>query len=179
MVYYRRNKLKGGCYFFTVTLQDRKSNLLIKEIALLKDVITQERLNRPYEAIATVILPDHIHAIWQLSENDMDYSRRWQSIKSNFTRALIKKGYSFIKNDRKEYSVWQRRFWEHTIKDERDLENHVNYIHYNPVKHGLTTLVKDWKYSSFHRYVRAGLLDLNWASEPGFNKDEINFGESF
>jgi putative transposase len=169
MMNYRRNYIKGGKYFFTVTLRDRQSKLLIDEVDLLKNAMKLTQLNHPYLIEAVVVLPDHIHAVWRLPEDDANYSLRWGKIKSYFTRGLQKLGYKLEKNNRNEYKNWQRRFWEHTIIDERDFEAHVNYIHYNPVKHGLVERPLDWPYSSFHRYVHKGLLPKDWG---GFFKEK-------
>lgn len=125
---------------------------------------------------AVVVLPDHLHAVWTLPEGDADFPSRWKSIKSAFTRASARAGVPLRKNSKGEYDLWQRRYWEHTIRDDVDFERHVNYIHYNPVKHGLAGCVADWPYSSFHRYVRLGLLRNDWAGKP--NDDEsVCFGE--
>ena len=164
MVFYRRNRVAGGTYFFTVTLRDRSSNVLIRHIGLLRDAFREVRAERPFAIDAIVVLPDHLHAIWTLPEEDSDYSGRWRAIKSRFTRKLRASGMPLTRDPRGEYRLWQRRFWEHTMRDDRDFEHHVNYIHWNPVKHGLTERAMDWPYSSFHRYVRLGLLPKDWGS---------------
>ena len=115
----------------------------------------------PFKTLAYVILPDHCHLIWELPPEDGNYSLRWREIKKRFSQALVKQGIELSKNKFNEYNVWQRRYWEHTIRDAKDFENHVNYIHYNPVKHQLVKKVKKWEYSSFHDYVRKGLLLLD------------------
>jgi putative transposase len=125
---------------------------------------------------AVVILPEHLHAIWSLPPGDHDFSGRWRAIKSQFVRMLRKNGLVLKRNAGGGYDLWQRRFWEHTIRDDEDYRRHVDYIHYNPVKHGLVNRVMDWKYSSFHRYVRFGLLPEDWAGEPGQGR-ENRFGE--
>jgi putative transposase len=125
---------------------------------------------------AIVILPDHLHAIWTLPDGDADYSGRWRAIKSRFTRELRASGIPLTCDDRGEYRLWQRRFWEHTIRDDNDFNRHVDYIHWNPVKHGLTFRVADWPYSSFHRYTRLGLLPEDWVN--GVNEDRGHYGES-
>jgi putative transposase len=111
-----------------------------------------------------------------LPERDSDYSRRWRSIKAGFSHSLSRAGVPLEKDSRGEYRLWQRRFWEHTIRDERDLETHVHYVHYNPVKHGLVSRVIDWPWSSFHRFVRLGWANANWAADPG-DFDGVEFGE--
>jgi putative transposase len=113
---------------------------------------------------AVVVLPDHLHTVWTLPRDDSDYSSRWRAIKSRFTRAIRKRGVSLIPNAKGEYDLWQRRYWEHTIRDMDDLQRHVDYIHYNPVKHGLVKRVADWPFSSFHRYVRLGWISPDWGS---------------
>lgn len=121
------------------------------------------RSARPFTVDAIVVLPDHLHTIMTLPPEDSDFSGRWRRIKSAFTRDVISKGFAFKRDKRGEYELWQKRFWEHTIRDETDLARHVDYIHYNPIKHGLVSRVSDWPYSSFHRYVRQGLLPRDWA----------------
>ena len=176
MVNYRRNHIAGASYFFTVNLHNHSSQLLIKEIDLLRYCMRNTQEKNPFQIKAIIILPEHLHALWTLPESFSDYSLLWQKIKSSFTRGLLKKGYKLTKNNRGEYKIWQHRFWEHTIQDDTDFENHVNYIHYNPVKHGLVERVIDWPYSSFHRYVRQGLLSKNWGSDPVI-KTDMDYGE--
>lgn len=163
MVLYRRNRVAGGTYFFTVTLRDRSSDMLVRHVDLLREAFRSVHDARPFTVEAIVILPEHLHALWTLPEGDSDYSGRWRAIKSHFTRQLRATGVPLLRDIRGEYQLWQRRFWEHTIRDERDHRHHVDYIHYNPVKHGLVTQVADWPHSSFHRYVRQGLLSSDWA----------------
>jgi putative transposase len=124
----------------------------------------QGKVKYPFKTVAIVILPDHIHAIWQLPPVDDNYSLRWQYIKGLFTRRVIAKGVKLNRDKKGEYNLWQRRFWEHTIRDEKDLENHINYIHYNPIKHKLVTNLQDWAFSSFHYYVKNKLLAPDWSS---------------
>ena len=162
MVNYRRVYIEGGMYFFTVTLKNRKSNTLTNHIDTLRDSFAFVKKHQPFDIIAIVILPEHLHCIWQLPNNDDNYAGRWRAIKSRFTRSLIKLGINLHKNNRGEYNLWQARYWEHTIRDEADLLHHINYIHYNPVKHGWVNSVKDWPYSSFHRFVAQGQLAANW-----------------
>ncbi|KTD53038.1 Transposase and inactivated derivatives [Legionella quateirensis] len=109
-----------------------------------------------------MVLPDHVHAVWKLPDNDFNYSLRWHQIKSNFTKSLIEEGVKIAKDQRGEYPLWQCRFWEHRIRDESDLQAHIDYIHFNPVKHGYVPSPKEWPYSSFHRYVQNGVLQENW-----------------
>ena len=161
MVNYRRVYLKGGTYFFTVTLKNRQKNYLTTYIDALRESFAYAKKQKPFEIIAIVILPEHLHCIWQLPEDDNDYSGRWRSIKSHFTHSIIKTGLPLQKNNRGEYKLWQTRFWEHTIRDETDLSQH---IHYNPVKHNLAQSVSEWPYSSFHDYVKDGKLPSNWGN---------------
>ena len=162
MVHYRRNRVAGGTYFFTVTLLDRRSTVLTENIGLLRGAFRRVRLVRPFEMVAWVVLPEHLHTIWTLPQGDSDYSGRWRAIKAGVTHDLVRGGMELARNAKGEYNLWQRRFWEHTVRDENDLVRHVDYIHYNPVKHGWVEQVKDWPWSSFHRYVRQGLLPEDW-----------------
>lgn len=166
MVLYRRNRVAGGSYFFTLTLADRRARLLTDHVDVLRDVVRRVRAARPFETVAMVVMPEHLHAVWTLPDEDDDYSGRWRAIKTGFTHGLRQAGVSLQPNARGECAVWQRRFWEHTVRDELDLAHHVDYIHYNPVKHGWVKQVKDWPWSSFHRYVRQGVLPGDWAAAP-------------
>lgn len=122
----------------------------------------------PYIIDAIVILPDHLHCLWTLPESDNDFPTRWRLIKTYFSReceTIVPENISLSKENKKERGIWQRRFWEHLIRDELDFKNHLEYIHYNPVKHGLVKAPKDWKYSSFHRAVHQGMYDLMWCAD--------------
>ncbi|MFA5959541.1 MAG: transposase [Tatlockia sp.] len=169
MVNYRRDRTQGGTYFFTLTLQDRNSNLLTNYINALGHAFRRARKNNPFLTKAIVVLPEHLHAIWELPEGDEDYSTRWRQIKTYFLQDILQLGEPFLKNARNEYTLWQRRFWEHRIRNETDFFHHVNYIHYNPVKHKLVQKVVDWPYSSVHSYIKYGILPRDWggASLPG------------
>lgn len=164
MVNYRRSFVPGGTFFFTVTLQDRKSNLLVERINLLKAGVQKVKNEYPFQIKAYVILPEHLHMIWELPQGDCNYSLRWKKIKAHFSKSLCQSGIILNKTKHHEYRLWQRRFWEHTIKDMLDFEDHVNYIHYNPIKHGLVKDLHDWPYSSFHHYVLTGQISEHWAS---------------
>jgi putative transposase len=170
MVNYRRLKITGATYFFTVTLYDRTSTLLTDHVDLLQTAMQQTKSQHPYQTKAFVILPDHLHVIWQLPPRDDNFSIRWKKIKTHFTRNLIKRGFFVTKNHRNEYNVWQRRFWEHVIRNEDDYKNHINYIHYNPIKHHLVTRTRDWPHSSFHHFVRKGLLPIDWSDNVTASK---------
>jgi putative transposase len=176
MVHYRRNFVPGGTYFFTVTLRDRSSQVLVENINLLRKSFRVIKQKHPFDIVASVVLPDHIHAIWTLPENDNEYPMRWQSIKARFTRELRKNGTNLNADSNREYGLWQRRYWEHTIRNSEDLRRHIDYIHYNPVKHGLVQQLKDWPYSSFHRYVQKGVLPMDWGSNIEILADG-DFGE--
>jgi len=174
MVRYRRNFVPGGTYFFTVTLVDRTSPALVDHVTALRRAFRIARHERPFTIDAIVSLPDHLHTIWTLS-GDSDFSGRWKRIKAHFTHRLAAAGVPVKRHRNGEYALWQRRFWEHTIRDEQDFERHVDYVHFNPVKHGLVRRVRDWPYSSFHIYVRRGLLPADWAREVG--EPTMDFGE--
>ena len=162
MVAYRRNFVPGGTYFFTVTLADRSSVQLVRHIGILRSAFRIVKEQRPFRIDAIVVLPDHLHAVMTLPPGDTDYPGRLQSIKAKFTRALVAKGSLHLRNERGEYRLWQRRYWEHTVHNDSDFERHVEYIHFNPVKHGLVARVVDWPHSSFHRFVRDGSLPVDW-----------------
>ncbi len=166
MVAYRRNRQEGASYFFTVTLKNRQASLLTDHIDILRRCFKHCKTNNPFYIDAVVVLPEHLHTIWTLPVADDAYSKRWRLIKAAFTRELQKEGLTSQKNKYGGHSIWQRRYWEHTLRNERDFNQHVDYIHYNPVKHGLVNRVSDWPYSSFHRYVNAGTLHNDWGSEP-------------
>ena len=162
MVKYRRYHQPGSTYFFTLVLQDRKSNWLTKYIKQLGDAMRDVKQIHPFDVVAMVVLQNHLHAMWELPEEDDDYSLRWRCIKKRFAMNIKKMGIKIEKNRFGENRLWQRRFWEHTVRDEKDFARHVDYIHYNPVKHGLVNCVKRWPFSTFHRYVKKGLLPVNW-----------------
>lgn len=158
------HRIAGGTYFFTVTLRNRKSALLVEHIDLLREAVRTTKLARPFAIDAWVVLPEHMHAVWTLPAGDSDYSSRWRSIKGYFSREVAKVRGQPSPNKKGEYSFWQRRFWEHTIRDADDFSRHVDYVHYNPVKHGHVQRVYDWPYSSFHRLVAKNVYPLNWGN---------------
>ena len=162
---YRRARFDGSIYFFTVVLADRSSTLLISEIDRLRHAYRTVQDRHPFETIAICILPDHIHAVWSLPSGDADFPRRWNLIKSRFSRGLDARPRSPSKIAKREKGIWQRRYWEHAIRDEADLERHVDYVHFNPVKHGYVSRVIDWPHSSFHRYVEKGTFPADWGGE--------------
>jgi putative transposase len=163
---YRRNRVPGGCYFFTVNLLERRSDILVSHIDLLRDAVRKVHTARPFHIDAWVVLPDHMHAVWTLPPGDSDYSARWRAIKVVFSKALPKTEHlSPRRVTKRERGIWQRRFWEHTIRDERDYAAHLDYVHINPVKHGLVGCVRDWPHSSFHRCVARGMYPPDWAGD--------------
>lgn len=175
MVAYRRNRVPGGTFFFTVALRDRSSRLLVDAIAELRNAHALVHERHPFVIVATVVMPEHLHAIWRLPEGDDDYPGRWHALKARFVRNLCRGGHAIALNAKGEANVWQRRFWEHTIRDEADLRAHLDYLHWNPMKHGHVARVRDWPYSSFHRYVRDGVLQNDWGGE--MVAPQGNFGE--
>lgn len=163
---YRRLLIEGGAFFFTLALADRGSDLLVRHIERLRHAYAEMEKRHPFETVAICILPDHIHALWRLPDADADYAARWSLFKSGFSRGLpADQTRSLSKIAKREKGIWQRRYWEHAIRDDADFERHVDYIHYNPVKHRLVTRVADWPFSSFHRYVEQGILPSDWAGE--------------
>lgn len=171
----RRNRVPGGTYFFTVNLFDRQSGLLVEHIDVLRDAIRKTRQSRPFHIDAWVVLPDHLHCIWTLPEHDADYSGRWRAIKKAFSKSIPQNEQrTAVQFKRKERGIWQRRFWEHTIISDCDYAAHVDYIHFNPVKHGWAQMVRDWPYSTFYRWVERGVYRLDWA---GSDKAELDTGE--
>jgi len=164
MTDYRRNRVPGGTYFFTVNLYDRRSQLLTANIDLLRDAIREVRAKAPFHIDAWVVLPDHLHSLWTLPDRDLDFSGRWQTIKTAFSKQVPEGEFRSASREAKgERGVWQRRFWEHTIRDDRDYAAHFDYIHFNPVKHGLVAGVADWPHSSFRRSVAMGFYPADWA----------------
>ena len=172
---YRRAFTPGGTYFFTVTLADRRSRLLVDCVDALRNAVAGVRARHPFTIDAIVVLPDHIHAIWTLPPSDADFPTRWTLIKAAFSRTIEKTEYvSATRNIKGERGIWQRRYWEHLIRDDDDLAGHVDYIHYNPVKHGDAARPIDWPHSSIHRYVADGRLPADWA---GGSDSLIDTGE--
>ena len=172
---YRRNRIAGGTYFFTLALADRRSDLLVREIAALRASVTRTRHLHPFRIDAWVVLPEHMHAVWTLPEDDAAFSLRWALIKRWFSAAVPPgENRSASRADKGERGLWQRRFWEHTVRDAEDFARHVDYVHFNPVKHGLARSAGDWPYSSFRRAVARGWYPVDWASH---DDNEGDFGE--
>jgi putative transposase len=167
MPHYIRAYVPGGSYFFTVALLERRRRLLTEHIDALRAAFASVRRERPFHIDAIVVLPDHLHCLWTLPPDDVDYSTRWRLLKALFARTLSPgERLSERRQQKGERGVWQRRFWEHVIRDQRDFNTHCDYLHYNPVKHGHVTRVADWPYSSFHRFVENGTYPLDWAGNP-------------
>ena len=161
---YRRNFIPGGSFFFTVNLLERRSDLLTRHIELLRDSVRRVRRLHSFHIDAWVVLPEHMHCIWTMPPADADFALRWRLIKLIFSKALPKvERLSAVRLRRQERGIWQRRYWEHTLRDEADFRAHVDYVHINPLKHGWVTAVSDWPYSTFHRYVSARVLPADWA----------------
>ncbi len=163
---YRRNRVPGGTYFFTVNLLDRQSDLLVTAIEPLRDAVRRVRARYPFHIDAWVVLPDHMHCLWTLPDGDADFSGRWRAIKTFFSKSQPGgEERSAVSARRGERGIWQRRFWEHTIRDDRDYAAHMDYTHFNPVKHGLVGEVADWPHSTFPSCVARGFYPAEWAGE--------------
>ena len=172
---YRRAFIPGGTWFFTVNLLERHNNdLLVREIDLLRKVVRGVKQKHPFYIDAWVVLPEHMHCIFTLPDADSDFSLRWRLIKSGFSRALPKtERISSARKASGERGIWQRHYWEHLIRDENDYQRHVDYVHVNPVKHGHVERVRDWPYSTFHRYVELGVYPADWCGDLN---DEVSGG---
>lgn len=174
---YRRSNIAGATYFFTVAVADRRSSLLVDRIDVLRSAVAYVKRRQPFSIDAFVVLPDHLHAVWTLPPGDADFSTRWALIKAAFSRAVPAVEPVAVSRLRKgERGLWQRRFWEHLIRDDDDLARHVDYVHFNPVKHGYVRRASQWPYSSMHRYIRSGLLAEDWGGDAWTG--EGDFGES-
>ena len=192
MSIYRRLHLPGGTVFFTVCLAERGSTLLTDEIGRLRVALRQTMAERPFRIEAAVVLPDHLHMIWTLPPGDSDIGTRWGAIKARFTRSLRDEGEGLcrpgfspaprlpetlpvvrsgryaglkpgLREDKREAAVWQRRFWDHHIRDAADMVAHVRYCWTNPVRHGLAARPVDWPHSSIHRDIREGRVAPEWS----------------
>lgn len=177
MTNYRRHYRPGGTYFFTLTLADRRSDWLVRHINLLRTSMRSEQLANPFRLAAWVVLPEHMHLLMRLPEGDADFSNRLRRIKAGLSRSIPISTQASASQLRKgERGIWQRRFWEHVIRDEQDWQRHLHYIHYNPVKHGLVNQVGDWPHSSFHAYVERGVYPADWTG-MGEADRKLNTGE--
>ena len=158
---YRRQYKKGAYYFFTVVTEKRQP-ILIGNIDRLREAFRLCISRYPFEIEAIVILRDHLHTIWKLPEGDDDFSLRWMVIKRKFSSGLVSGELNHSKIQKREKGIWQRRFWEHQIRDEKDYEKYFHYIHYNPVKHGIVKYPSEWDYSSFKKFVKRGVYSSSW-----------------
>jgi putative transposase len=172
---YRRYRVPGGTYFFTINLLNRHSDLLVRHIEALRESVRRTRIERPFHIDAWVVLPEHIHCVITLPPGDDDFSNRIKAIKIRFVRALEPDEWrSPVRVAKGERGIWQRRFWEHAIRDDDDYARHLDYVHFNPVKHGHATSVAQWPYSTFHHCVRTGIYPMDWG---GGEIDDIAAGE--
>src|SRR3990172_4986115 len=163
---YRRANTAGATYFFTVNLEDRSSDLLVRHADDLRAVLQRIKTQHPFSLIAMVVLPDHLHAIWRLPAEDADYATRWSLLKAGFSRCVEKGERIYTsRKSKRERGIWQRRYWEHQIRDETDLMRHVDYIHFNPVKHGWVTRPVDWPHSTLHGYIEQGVMTPDWGGQ--------------
>lgn len=176
---YRRTFLKGGTFFFTVVTYMRYP--IFKEetaVSLLKNCFTSIMKKHPFKIDALVIMPDHLHTIWTLPDEESDFSTRWKQIKGTFSRYYSGNKSTDITESmisKNEKGIWQRRFWEHAIRNQEDFNKHCDYIHYNPVKHGLTNSPLEWKFSSFGKFVEKGFYDKDWGKLAGKDLIEMDF----
>jgi len=180
MATFRRLLTPGATWFFTLVTLNRRP-LLTRPAVLdaLRSSFREVRHEQPFTLDAIVILPDHLHCIWTLPESDRDYARRWSILKrrvSQRVREQLPVANSTSQIARRELGLWQRRFWEHQIRDDADLVRHMDYLHWNPVKHGLVARVADWPWSSFHRHVEHGIYSPDWGGTPVDNEDS-DYGE--
>ena len=187
MASYQRLRVRGACYFFSVNLADRESDLLVRHVDTLRGAVAETRRERPFRIETMVVLPDHLHAIWTLPEGDADFSTRWGAIKARFSMAMRRAGFTPpppvgqvnggvnpALRRKGEIGLWQPRFWEHCIRDERDFDLHRRYCWGNPVKHGYVRTPADWPYSSIHRDIRAGRVNPCWTG----GLEDGDFGEA-
>lgn len=175
---YRRAVQTGSISFFTVLAYRRQMIFCDEAIRdALHQAITSVRLRYPFDIDAWVLLPDHLHCIWTLPQGDADFSTRWMLIKRQVSLAC-RENYrrahwiGSSKQKHRESTIWQRRFWEHRIRNDDDFTRHVDYIHHNPVKHGYVKTVAEWPYSTFHRYVREGVIAHDWVGSADLNSPE-------
>ena len=165
MSWYRRWREGGGAYFFTVVTFDRRPLFgAATARQFLRDALLATRTDHPFDILAFVLLPEHLHCLWQLPVGDSDFSTRLRLIKARFSRSMLASGQeeahrNLSRRKRNERAFWQRRFWEHLIRDETDLKQHLDYIHYNPIKHAHVATAGDWPHSTFHKYLSLGEYD--------------------
>ena len=173
---YRRYFVQGGSYFFTINLLERRNNrMLVTHIDALREAVRKTKQERPFRIDGWVVLPEHMHLMMTLPPDDADFSNRIKAIKIRFNHAVpATERRSDVRAANGERGIWQRRFWEHAIRGERDFEKHLDYLHFNPVKHGQVARVQDWPYSTFHRWVERGVYSTDWA---GGDIRDFDFGE--
>ena len=163
---YRRAYVPGGCYFFTLVTEQRRKILMgDTTIDVLREAFRQVMVKRPFDINAAVVLPDHLHCIWTLPREDRDFSTRWRLIKTWFTKHYddtLREIPDKARIRKAQQAIWQHRYWEHALRDQEDYNRHVEYIHYNPVKHGYVHRPFDWPYSSFRSYVTQGIYSEEW-----------------
>ena len=172
---YRRDNAPGATWFFTVVTFNRQNVLCDEPVrTALREAIQFTRRDWPFRVDAWVLLPNHMHCLWTLPGGDMDFPIRWNLIKRRTSNALKDRYFrpewtNSSRISRRELTFWQRRFWEHRIRDNEDFELHTRYIHYNPVKHGLCNRPTDWPYSSLHSFIRNGILPADWSDSSGLS----------
>ena len=172
---YRRNHVSGGTYFFILALADRRSDLLVREIDALRAAVARTKRLHPFRIDAWVVLGDHLHAVWTLPKGDAAYSARWALIKRWFSAAVPPgEDRSASRAAKGERGIWQRRFWEHAVRDAEDFSRHVDYVHFNPVRHGVAASAGDWPYSSFRQAVARGFYPGGWVYQ---GEEAGDFGE--
>ena len=163
---YRRVRMAGGTFFFTVNLANRNTDTLVRYSDEFRSVVHKVKQAHPFSIVAMVVLPEHLHTIWRLPEGDTDYPKRWSLIKAGFSRRIpAGEAIRPARLAKRERGIWQRRYWEHQIRDDLDLTRHVDYIHYNPVKHGWVSRAVDWPHSTLHGYIARGILPADWGGE--------------
>jgi putative transposase len=175
---YRRAYQPGGCWFFTVNLADRRKRTLVERYDVLMSAIRTVKRQRPFRLDTLVVLPDHLHSIWELPEGDTDFPGRWRAIKSRFSAAMpVDEVRTPVQIARAERGIWQRRYWEHLIRDDDEHRSYVEYCYYNPVKHGYVSAVRDWPHSTYRRDVRAGLyapdFDIRYDGKGIFGERDL------
>ncbi len=177
MSLYRRARVAGASYFLTLTLLDRRNDLLTRHIDLLRETVRATKDRHPFHIDAWVVLPEHMHCVWTLPEGDSEVALRWKAIRFAFSQGLDKteprRLHQLIRGER---GLWQRRYWRQRIADDLDYQRHLDYIHFDPVRHGYVSQAREWPYSSFHRAVRDGLYPADWTGS-GCTDDEQNWGE--
>ena len=180
---YRRVRLDGGVFFFTVVTYQRQPILNTElGVVCLRRAWRETSATMPFEVEAVCVLPEHLHTVWSLPDGDDDYSARWRKLKGIFSREYREGGGCHpeatpSQRRKREVGVWQRRYWEHRIRDENDFRRHVDYTHFNPVKHGYVSKVADWRLSSFHDHVKRGWIDVDWGTTEPENIGGLEAGE--